>query len=362
MNNTSIQMKNKKYNRILFIIFVIIIAILLAYTFVTRKQMDRFMKESVQENIRQLSDEMDYNIAACLSSIQINANMVSRSLTKDTLDNPKELIQKIQATTSFMTVEYIDKNGQNINQMGEVFDASNREYFKKGMQGQTGIWVNFKPRYSQEALINFYSPIYYEGEVVGVLTGVLGADTDIVPILQNHFLGREMIGIVCDRKGQIVASTLELPKEYYWKNLLDDYQVSEEDRAIFSEHAATKNSEVFAFQSQNGKAMASISVNEETGWRFIQIVPPAYFSRVILNSVVIAYVTAAIISIMLIGCLIYIKGDTVKLYKKVLEEKDMEVQDYANIFSATVADVSKVSEKWIWKAVWQNIFILRTNA
>ena len=46
----------------------------------------------------------------------------------------------------------------NITDAGEPFDASNREYYINGMAGKTDIWINYRPKYSKEPLLNFYMP------------------------------------------------------------------------------------------------------------------------------------------------------------------------------------------------------------
>ncbi|MGN0385091.1 MAG: diguanylate cyclase domain-containing protein [Lachnospiraceae bacterium] len=333
--------KEKKYNTILVVLVIIIIGILMIYTYVSNIQMEKYARYSVEENVKKISNEVDAYIDSALNSIQLTSHLVTQSMDQRVLEDAGAVLEAFVEQTPFSFIEYIDQNGINTTNMGERFDASNREYYIKGIEGETGIWVNFNPKYSQEYLLNFYTPLYYDDEIAGVLTGAMGSKTDMLPLLKNSFLGEEMIGILCDGKGRIISATFETEGEIYWKDVLDGLGVSEEDRQVFYDHAIGNDSGVFEFTEKNGKAIASVSVNERTGWRVIQIVTPAYFRTVMKHSIGGAYVMTILISVMLILFLIYVRIDSGKKHREDLKEKDTEVQDYAQILTATASDISK---------------------
>lgn len=333
--------KEKKYNTILVILVMVIICILMIYTYVANTQMETYARYSVEENVKKISNEVDAYINSALNSIQLTSHLVTQSMDQKVLEDAGTVLEELAEQTPFSFIEYIDQDGINETGMGEKFDASNREYYLKGIQGETGIWVNYQPKYSEEYLLNFYTPLYYDNEIVGVLTGAMGSKTDILPLLKSSFLGGEMIGILCDGKGRIISATFESDGEIYWKEVLDGLGVSTEDRQVFYDHAIGNDSGVFEFSEKDGKAIASVSVNKRTGWRVIQIVTPACFRTVMKHSIGGTYVMTILISAILILFLIYVRMDSGKKHRAVLKERDSEVQDYAQILTATASDISK---------------------
>jgi len=164
----------------------------------------------VQQSSIRASKELDAIISQAKNNIKLTSELVSQKLKSPVLEN--EVFEEYVKDTPFKAIEFIDRNGVNsfnlINK-NVKYHVSDKEVFVKGMQGQSGIWTNCFPIVSREVLLQFYSPLYFKNEVVGILTGVIGGESNLKHILYSNFFGEDLIGILIDKDLNIITSTDE---------------------------------------------------------------------------------------------------------------------------------------------------------
>ena len=262
-------------------------------------------------------------------------------MSGSTIEDAGEVITPLLPQTPFDFIEYIDRYGINTTDKGEKFDAGDRVYYQEGIAGNTGIWINYNPKYSDEYLLDFYTPLYYQDEIVGVLTGAVGVDTKVIPLLKTSFFGEEMIGVLCDADKNVVASTTGLKDKHRLDDVLSSLGVTESGRQDFYNQINSGNKENFKFRTEGGNAIARVSFNERTGWSIIQIVPPKSFNNVILQNLIGTYIACAVIIVLLLLYIIYVRVDTQKKQKEILAAKDRVVQNYEQILTTTASDTYK---------------------
>ena len=333
--------KNSLYYRVLIAIVLIVMIVVGVYTGLSQKQMREYAQYVVQQNVQQISDNLDRSILSATDSIRFTSYLVAKTMSGTDADEINAILDSLENHTPFNFIEYIEKDGTSTTDMGEHFDASDREYYWKGIAGNTGVWINYEPKSSGEYLINFYTPLYYEEEIVGVLTGTLGADTDFLPMIQNNFFGEEMIGVLCDENDRILSSTVPLENASSLEGLLDYLQVEEADRADIYAHINAGAEGSFFIHSADGKTIASVYTNILTGWKVIQIVPSSSLFNAMKQHTSGAYIVMAVISILLLVFLFYVKMDSGRQQAEVLKEKERVVQNYEQIFLATASDTYK---------------------
>ena len=56
---------------------------------------------------------------------------------------------------------------------GQVADASDREYFVRGFEGESGVCAVDNSLFYDDLSVVFYTPLFFEGDVVGVICGRL---------------------------------------------------------------------------------------------------------------------------------------------------------------------------------------------
>ncbi|MGN0393344.1 MAG: ATP-binding protein [Bariatricus sp.] len=295
MNPDNSSKKNN--NRIYFTIVIIgiIVATMLIYAHSMNANLKKQAYYAVQQNTDDIANEIDASIGFAKSSIRLTSQSATQSMDQEVIEDVNSILDPLLESTPFNFIEYILADGWNtMNDGGEPFDASDREYYKQGIQGNTGIWINYTPKKSKEVLLNFYTPLYYEGNIVGVFTGTLGGNTNIRPMLQSTFLGEEVIGFLCDEDGRIIASTVDGMEEgaSLRTYLADDMKKSSTAEQEFRTHIDAKDDTAFTFREQGGNAVGSVSWVKNTGWYVVQIVPAKSLSNIMnvttLQSILIA--------------------------------------------------------------------------
>ncbi len=314
----SMKKKTRGQNRFqtsLIFIWFIIVAIIAMYTGFSNRQMEKYADYTVRQNAQTISNEVDAYVNSAMVSIQLTSHLVTQMMSGRELENAGEVLEPLLEQTPFDFIEYINQDGINISDKGEAFDASDRVYYQEGIQGYTGIWINYHPKYSKEYLINFYTPLYYEDEIVGVLTGAMGADTNVLPLLGTNFYGEQMIGILCDENGQVISTTLSAAKGMNLQDILSNLE-----------------------PETSGRAAECVIVNEKTGWSVIQIIPRASLRGVRWKDTGIANLITIFITALFCLYLICVRIDAHRKQKELRAERDRVVRNYEQILIATAAD------------------------
>lgn len=138
-----------------------------------------------------------------LESIKVMAHWFGESM-----DSPEVTcadLQELTDSSPFDYVRFADKNGVNLAADGRKNDATDREYFIEGMSGKSGISITFVSRITSETLVNFYTPLEYDGEIIGVLRGVYLADNQMKKHLEASFFGVNAHTFLCTSDGELIS-------------------------------------------------------------------------------------------------------------------------------------------------------------
>ena len=289
------------YGRVLLVIAmaVIIVAAVSGYTRSTRNHLKEQAYYAVEQNVGEIANEIEASVGFAKSSIRLTSQSATQSMTGDVIEDVNAILDPLLDSTPFNFIEYILADGWNtMNDGGVPFDASDREYYKQGIQGKTGIWINFTPKKSKEVLLNFYTPLYYEDRIVGVFTGTLGGDTNMKPLLESRFFGQEVRGFLCHSDGNIIASTVDglATNTALCTYLVEVMGVDEKAYETVDEHMSRELETAFEFRERAGNAVGCVSRVEGLGWYVVQIVPAKSMAN-IMNATTVQ-------SILVIGLII----------------------------------------------------------
>jgi len=130
----------KPIRRIIPIIVVtLIIVVMVIFANIQRKVIISSAESATYQMAQHLSSDISEMIDFAVSSINLASINISQSMTSDTIENPSDIINPMIENTPFGGIEYIRADGMNIMNIGEPFDASDREYYKEGIKGKSGI-------------------------------------------------------------------------------------------------------------------------------------------------------------------------------------------------------------------------------
>ncbi|MCR5303558.1 MAG: sensor domain-containing diguanylate cyclase [Lachnospiraceae bacterium] len=301
------------------IVIIAIIAVMCVYTY--------FQKKTIIENAEQVTNQMaDYiadNISNDMdyaeSSIKFAASAVSQSMTSDTLENPSDVIRPMIINTPFDDIEYIRADGMNVMNIGVPFDASDRVYYTEGIKGNTGVWNNYHPKTSQETLMNFYTPIYYQGDIAGVLTGYIAATTQIAPLFETELYGHDIYGLVVDENDMVICSTV---KSDYIPDLtldlfMDEFDLSPDQKMMVTETIHEATSVATSHEDPYGSGRISVTSIPGTKWKVAIIVP-----KVTLEAIANKNTRDSVITIILITLILLLYA-AVTLFKNVKRRREI---------------------------------------
>ncbi len=315
-----------------FLGFVLIITSVVSYARSEYKSsLDQAGIEMSQVTMRS-AETIEFFVDSGQSQIQNIAIGVSNVMGGEEIQNPNGVLEPFVENSIFENIEYIRANGMNMTSAGEPFDASDRVYYKEGIKGRTGVFVNFAPKYSDEPLMNFYTPLYYDNKIVGVLTGTIGGNQALKEFLVAEYLGENVFGLVVDEDNYIIASTMEFEKGTQLKGEgVDDKYREDFLKAVKKADGARVN--------LGGKYDNTICVVQEvknTKWRIVQIIPSVSIHEITNLSETRAM--HAVEGILLVSVLFF--GVVIYLFRRVANMNLHEVEDQRDEQLRVITSVS----------------------
>lgn len=316
------------------VVFIIVMAVMFFYTQFQNAQLVKQVEYNISRSTAEVTDNMDTSIGFALSSIKVAADDLSHSynLEKDILENPNEIISVLIENTPFNSIEYISPDGMNMTSAGDYFDASDREYYVEGIKGNSGIWINYSPKYSKETLVNFYTPVYYDDKIIGVITGTIGGNTIIDEMFLDALYDQTFAGMVVSEDDRIIASTYPFELGMY----LDEntMEVGANDKASFVNALEKADGSVFIMSGKRADSIGCISTIDTTGWKVIQILPGKSVHQVLLDSNIATYIVIAIVLICTIALFIEIIKQSNKMFKMDVAEANRDRDDQIEILKS----------------------------
>ncbi len=120
-------------------------------------------------------------------------------------DESFDRLRIINKSGSFDRVRVVLPDGRSYDENGECVDVSERYYLVNALNGNSGISNLLDSIYNTEKIIIFYTPIYQNGSVIGVLTGVYEAKSLSTAINMSSFGGHGYASIV-EANGDVIIS------------------------------------------------------------------------------------------------------------------------------------------------------------
>lgn len=172
----------------------------------------------------------------------------------------------------FDYVEFVNAEGIDVNIEGEYVDVSDRAYFIKGMQGESGMDGTYTSEATGERQVIFYAPVQYEGEIIGVLTGHYREER-MRNILAKVLFDEQAPAFLCLADGTIVSCVGV--GELEGTNVLDYMagSVSAEEMAEIKTALEQESACGFSYETEQGMTMAYMTSLEGNTWTIIQLFP-----------------------------------------------------------------------------------------
>ncbi|SMP47050.1 ATP-binding protein [Fibrobacter sp. UWB10] len=255
------------------VVAIAVVVLVFVYAVMARESYFKQVEESIAQETKRIASEITSTMNYAKSSVKLVSQSVSKKMDGPELRRSESIFLAMMDEVPFSRIDYIRKDGLKLSYDEEPVDVSESEFFRLGMTGKSGIWIDYKTKAYNESRINVYTPLYYGKNVIGVISGILGGKKDILPMLNYTVGGERTVVLLCDHQLNIIAS-----------NIVDnDYGASFEKRAQeffppeifdqFKKNAVIKEPKAFRFSTVYGTSIACVMPTNELGWFVVQMVP-----------------------------------------------------------------------------------------
>ena len=266
-------MRNKK--RILrWIVPVIFFALILTGFFVylrftyntTIERNANYIADAGSQTAKRIDDLM----IGAGNSISAIARMYEQS--PDPLIADVRVLEKMTESTVFDYIGYVDANGIYTDNRGLQADVSDRIYVQEGLKGNTGVDVIFNGRVSGEDLVIFYSPVFTDGDVVGILTGRY-RQQQMREIITATYFDEPANTYLCLSDGTVIASSAEKKPDNILDTLNQNGGADKEAVDALEKALSSGSSSTFSYTNSYGSSVAYVTKLPHNNWMLLQVFP-----------------------------------------------------------------------------------------
>ena len=194
-----------RYGRIAVILIALAIVIAAFVSFIAMnneriyEQNTKYLQGSTEQSARRISEWM--------TDSQTEIKLLS-SMYESTLASVDEIsaagIEQLANYTKFDYTTISLSDGLTIDDKGQEADASDREYFARGMEGESGVCAVENSLFYNDLSVIFYTPLYFKDEVVGVICGAYREDS-MEKFLRTYIFNEQTNTYLLDRAGDVMA-------------------------------------------------------------------------------------------------------------------------------------------------------------
>ncbi len=262
------------------LVAVLCVLIILAFLDFTRQNHRRVLDISqsyVEDAANQTADHVNDVLSEAQHSIYTMAYLYGMNM--DSPDVDAKALGDMTGNSMFDSVMFIDRDGIAHSASSRTVDVSSRDYVANGMQGNSGTMVRKDYGENHETRVGFYTPLYYQGDVIGILNGFCREER-IAESLSTMFFGAQAQTYLCTDDGTVLFSSgVENVPENFLEAMQAYQGITEDDlntiRGAFSGHSSAE----FTYYGTNGESSAYITSISHNQWMLVQIFPSVVTSR-----------------------------------------------------------------------------------
>ena len=274
--------KKKPLQEIIYAILLFIAIILLFFWFTTQnsRRTEEQNRDYAADSARMKSEQIDDELNNALGRIKTYAYFVGESLTEPVITT--QMLEKMEENSLFDAVLFTDLGGVDYASDGRTADVAERGFYTDGIHGNSGTEVGFEPYFFDETMVCFYAPVYFEGQIIGVLRGAFLAEEYLKSMLGTTYFGEEAQVFLCAADGRVIASS---DGKVYDRLLLDvltetgviDQNAASQVRQIFDNGGAG----AFACDSASGTDNICVTYLPNNQYVLVQTFPQNVTQRMI---------------------------------------------------------------------------------
>lgn len=275
MNSTHVLSKHGIMKAIFFIILVVLFTgSFYDYDFRSRATMEEELKTRAGEDIIYMKHSIEEkleNVQQRLQSLSYIAGYY------EDLRDPEfiKLLYDNAINNDYKNMAITLPDGTSYTSNGQVHNSSDREYFIKGMMGESSISDVLISRVDNNRVISISTPVKQHGsdDIIGVLRSTIETNTikDVLDVQTSSLDG--LIGNIIQSDGTIITMSEEWPSEGYYDylsqvTLENDITIDEISRAFQNKERGS-----FSFTSQENSQFVYYEPIKNTDWMVVVALP-----------------------------------------------------------------------------------------
>ena len=319
------------------ILLVCIITSFAAYINVNRHMTVSRNAKYVEDAANQTAKRIEELLVGAENSIRAIAHLYGQTMNPDRIDT--EILQKMVDDTPFDYIGIVGTDGIYTDNRGKQAQVSDRFYFRDGMAGNAGMDIIFNGRIAQENLMIFYAPLWFEGEVTGILTGRYG-ESQMRQIIDTTFFGESAMTYLCLPDGTVFSSSDEsIEQESILTALQRADGADQKTLAALEDALENGRSQSLTYKSKQGSNAAYVTKLPGKDWMLLQVFPIKVTNAMLNESNAIAmYLELWLVLLFVVYILILLWENRRQKTKLVMEKQQMRdiVDSTSQLFSRFV--------------------------
>ena len=269
--------KTKDHNltRHLILNTALLFVILFVVLFVSHQLNYRQQTKQINEYISELSDRTSKHIGDVLSDKKSTISTIAY-LYGTAIDSPKankQYLKSLEFNSGFDRIRFVDSSGQSYTSDGKLARVADRDYFKRGMNGKSGICVVMKSRVNSERLLGCYAPVYFNGKICGVMVGFLNEKT-VTSMLKTQLYDYPADTAIVQKDGEFLGQYLSTTTKAY--SSLDRVMKSltKKEYEQIKTRLSKRRKTLCSYIGYRGNTTGYLVPIPGTDWMLFQIFPP----------------------------------------------------------------------------------------
>ena len=234
------------------------------------EQNAKYLQGSTEQSARRINEWMTDS----QTEVKLLASMYESTL-ESVEDIDFDSIKQLADYTKFDYTTISLAGGRTFDNTGKEGDASDREYYLQGMEGASGVCATDHSLFYDDLSVIFYTPLYFQGEVVGVISGAY-REGSMEEFLRTYIFDEQTNTYLVERDGAVVAHSSTTYSNNV-RNAADLYLEGEGSgkisRTELEEAFRNGTSVTFTYQGDSGSGTAYVMQVANYDWMLMRTFP-----------------------------------------------------------------------------------------
>ena len=323
------QLKNRLRNRIVAIVAAVVIVVVALVLFVNANtqrivdQNSQYLESSSSQTVRRVNDVFQTS----LESVETAAQVYERALDGGMVD-PRDAVTVLDSS-QFDQTFFIDADGMAYNRDGRTASVLGREYYERGIRGESDIAYVDNPVFSTENVVVFYAPVRSNGQIVGVMASIFYQES-LTELMDTEFYGTPTPAFLVKPDGRVVAHAATQNNEDYIDQVFSA-RLENIDLQTLNADIASGDTASFTYRTTDGTGNSFIMKLPDFDWVIVRSFPASITNEMVSRANLAGYllVAGALVAAVIVILLLMIQS------RKESEELLLERQEATRIIDTS---------------------------